>query len=258
VAERPTREELRRRQRRFLRGRGAEGQFAAALRRIARQIGALTNGIVGAEPDPNQIAELVRTLEGYSRLIGPWAEATAARVLAEIDRRDAAAWSEHGREIGRALRREIASAPTGPVLARLLDEQVHLIKSLPLEAAQRVQGLAQEAMLGGRRWSEVAADIRATGQVGYSRANTIARTETARVSSLLSETRAVHVGSPGYIWRTARDREVRPRHRRLEGQFIRWDSPPVAGERGERAHAGQIYNCRCFAEVVLPALEEVA
>jgi uncharacterized protein with gpF-like domain len=101
-----------------------------------------------------------------------------------------------------------------------------------------------------------------------SHARLIARTETARTASVLTEVRAKSVGSEGYIWRTSLDADVRPKigtpnfaklntlamgsHRKLEGTFHRWDDPPIASENGERAHPGQIYNCRCWPEPVLP------
>lgn len=100
--------------------------------------------------------------------------------------------------------------------------------------------------------------ILASGEVSKSHATLIARTETARVSSLLTQARAEHIGSEGYIWRTAHDADVRELHVELEGKFIYWNAPPVAGSSGERAHAGQIYNCRCWAEVILPALTRTA
>lgn len=109
-----------------------------------------------------------------------------------------------------------------------------------------------EAMPGGVRASETAKEIERTGDVTRSRADLIARTETTRAATSMVEARARHVGSEGYIWRTVGDVDVREIHKKLEGKFVRWDSPPVAGENGERAHAGAIYNCRCWPEPVIP------
>lgn len=232
--------------------RAAEVQYGRQLRAIARSCGMLARHY---EPERPETAHwLVGALRSYAEAVRQWAVASGARMLAEVDARDAQAWVRHSRNMSRALGAEIRNAPTGDLLRSLLAEQVSLISSLPMEAAARVQELAVRGMEGSERPSHVAAEILRTGEVTESRARLIARTEVARASSLLTQARATHVGSEGYIWRTARDRDVRPEHRKLEGKYFRWDDPPVAGSSGERAHAGQIYNCRCNPEPVIPEL----
>lgn len=172
-------------------------------------------------------------------------------MLADVDRRNERAWKQAGKEIGRELRNEIMYAPTGQAFTMLLNEQVQLIKSLPTEAGERVQMLTTEALTTGRRASDIAREIMNTEQVTKSRATTIARTEVAKASSVLTEARSRYVGSEGYIWRTAGDGDVRDSHAEMEGKYVRWDSKPLLSD-GTRTHAGQIYNCRCYPEPVLP------
>jgi SPP1 gp7 family putative phage head morphogenesis protein len=237
--------------------RAAERSFAAQLRHIARAIGHIVGGTV--DPDnPHQWTSVAQALEDYGRLITPWATRVSQHQLAEVARRDAASWHALGRTISRGLGEAIRSANLGPTYQQLLANQVHLITSLPREAAEEVHQLSVQAMTAGTRWRELVPEIgeklTATGFTGnvLARANLIARTETGRAATELQRVRAKHVGSEGYIWRTARDRDVRPLHKKLEGSYHRWDDPPIAGERGELAHPGSIYNCRCFAEIVLP------
>ena len=243
--------QLRLQRERFARARKAETWYGAQLRKLAAQVGLLASTF---DPDdPLSLSHILEALRNYSRIITPWARNTALRMLADVSKRDEQAWREHTREMGVELRTEIASTPTGELMRAMLNEQVTLITSLPLDAAQRVHEIALEAITTAHRPKELAEMILSSGEVSKSRATLIARTETARVSSLLTQARAEHIGSEGYIWRTVRDADVRPLHRALEGKFIRWDEPPVSGSNGERAHAGQIYNCRCFSEIVLPA-----
>ncbi len=232
--------------------RRVESQYGIQLRKIARHVQDMVKGF--NMRDPKQVAKLKAMLTQYSKTIAPWARSVATRVLAEISARDEKMWKEHARRMGRALEQEIRAAPTGALMKQLLEEQVTLITSLPLEAAQRVHRLTLEQITQSGRGDSIIAEIMRTGHVTASRATLIARTETARTSSLLTQARAQHIGSEGYIWRTALDSDVRRLHRPLEGRFIRWDSPPVAGQRGERAHAGCIYNCRCYPEPVIPDL----
>jgi SPP1 gp7 family putative phage head morphogenesis protein len=231
---------------RFKVAKTASKKYARQLSQVAKQVGSIVEGLAG---DPWR---LKRALNEYATLLNPWAEAVVAKQIAEADQRDIRAWQGLAQEIGQELRAEIPRTE----FKELMAEQVALITSLPLEAAKRVHKLAEEAMLQGRRAPEIAKEIMRTGEVTKSRAMLIARTETSRTATVLTETRAKHVGSIGYIWRTSGDTDVRKLHKDLEGTFHRWDDPPVAGENGERAHAGAIYNCRCWAEPVLPDIIE--
>ncbi len=232
----------------WARVRRAETRYAVALRGLAKQIGLIVTGMWPEQPE----GAIALALMKYAEIIGPWATATAGRMLADVSRRDQAQWNRVSRTMRRSLREEIEQAPTGAALQQLLALQVDLITSLPTDAAKRVHELAVEGLQTGARAKELAGKILATGHVTASRANLIARTETARAASTLVQVRAEYIGSTHYIWRTSGDSDVRPLHRKLNGKTIAWDNPPLSGERGEHAHAGTIYNCRCFSEPVIP------
>jgi SPP1 gp7 family putative phage head morphogenesis protein len=232
--------------------RKAEAAFARKLRSLARRCGELASTIFDSEDFQSSAQRLSYQLQNYGRTITPWAQALAKRMVEEVARRDRRIWAKRGKAIGRALHHEIENAPTGWALQQSIAATASLITSLPLEAAVRVNDIAIKAMVSSQRADVLAQEILNTGHVTKSRANLIARTQTSTCASELVKVRAEHLGSEGYIWRTAQDADVRERHKHLEGTFHRWDTPPIAGERGERAHAGQIYNCRCWPEVVLP------
>lgn len=157
--------------------------------------------------------------------------------------------------MGRSLRKEIEEAPTGEILEELLRLQVDLITSLPREAARRVQEIATGTLFSGARSDELRREILRTGDVTESRARLIARTETSRAAASLMQARAQHVGSDGYIWRTVKDFRVRHSHEHMEGQFVKWDDPPTLDNL--TGHAGCLPNCRCWAEPVLPDIEDL-
>ena len=230
--------------------RRVEQLLSRQLRKIAQHIGMVVEGIAdGTLESAVKIGELMAR---YAETLVPWAEASLRRIHQEIDSRDKRQWRVYSREIGELLRDEINKTDTGTVLRGLMSEQVSLIRSLPLEAAQRVHELTLRALSEGERKDEIVADIMRTGDVTRSRAVLIARTETARTASLLTQTRAQAVGSTHYVWRTARDAGVRPSHRRLEGKSFPWNEPPVCDPPAHRANPGQIWNCRCWAEPVIP------
>ncbi len=200
--------------------------------------------------DPSVLPTIEQLLQRYAEALTPWAERAAAEMLTEVNRRDEKAWMQYSADLSRALRQEIRTAPTGATMQALMGEQVTLIKSIPLDAAKRVHKLTIEGIEDSTRASEISKAIQAAGDVAKSRADLIARTEVARTASTLTEARALHVGSPGYFWRTSGDGDVRESHREMEGKFVAWDDPPTLD--GMKGHAGQFPNCRCYPEPVIP------
>lgn len=264
----PTPQELRKLAReRFLRSRRAGSTFGRQLSKLGRSIGNLINKHAPGGTIKNWKG-LHKALNDYAKLIRPWAASIAEKMHTEVAQRDAQAWYQASQQLGQHLRKEIAKAPVGKLLRKLSAEQADLISSMPIEAAQRIRKLTLERITQGKRPEELAKQIAASGEVSIARARLIARTETARTAALLTEVRAKHIGSEGYIWRTSLDTDVRPKptdpnyaqlntlamgsHRKLEGTFHRWDAPPIVAPTGERAHPGCWVNCRCWAEPVLP------
>jgi SPP1 gp7 family putative phage head morphogenesis protein len=228
-----------------------EQRYALQLRKVAQQVGSIvapfTPGDMSAVPTIEQL------LKAYSDMLKDWATQTASNMLMDVALRDEQAWQTMAKELSRGLREEIRNAPTGRVMKQLLAEQVTLIQSIPLEAAQRVHRLTLEGLENSTRAKEIAAEIMRTEEVSSSRAQLIARTEVSRTSTTLTQARAEHIGSPGYIWTSSHDGAVRSEHRELDGKFFTWNNPPIADKRsGTRAHAGAIWNCRCFCAPIIP------
>ncbi len=113
----------------------------------------------------------------------PWATKVAENFTADIVRKNDEQWRKHSKTISRELRNLVNSAPPGQVMKSIVAEQVKYIKSLPLEAADRVydiQNRAIEAVVTGGRAEHFAKEIAASGDIAKSRADLIARTELGR------------------------------------------------------------------------------
>ena len=239
-----TDKELRRQAReRFAVAQRLEAEYLRTLRGLTRQIDSMVRHMAN-NPD-----ELQKILRQYSQTITPWARSVAQKMLTRVAKKDESAWLQLGKQMGKSLREELNEAPTGQMLQQFLNEQVHLITSLPLEAAERVHKLTLEGLLEGTRAKEIAAEILKTGKVTESRAKLIARTEVARVASGLTMVRAQSVGVTHYVWRTSGDSDVRQSHKDMNGKVIPLDRPPEV-EPGKHYHAGQFPNCRCYPEPV--------
>jgi SPP1 gp7 family putative phage head morphogenesis protein len=173
-------------------------------------------------------------------------------MVADVSRRNLKGWKLSGEAISRALLVELEHAPTGSLYAQLMQDQVTLIKSIPLKAAERIHQLATSALTSGARADTITAEILRTGQVSAGRARTIARTEVSRSANSFTQARAQTIGSDGYIWRSSGDGDVRPTHRKMNGKYVRWDSPPKTDAGLAPYHAGCGPNCRCFPEPIIP------
>ena len=230
--------------------KAAEQRLAVELRKVAKIVGGIIRTYVSGDKITDA-KKLASVLAAYSEALGPWGEAVVAKIMAGVQSNNKRAWAQLSTTIGKELRSTMAESAVGAVARQLQREQVELIKSLPLEAGLRAQKLAQEAMMGGKRAAEVAQELDRTTEVTESRATLIARTEIAKANASLTQARAQYVGATHYIWRTAEDGDVRESHSAMNGKIFRFDQPPAV--EGEGNHGpGEIYNCRCFAEPVIP------
>lgn len=234
--------------------RASEVSYNAKLRQVARQIGNIVAGLApDGEVDQVQERDIRYSLQRYADILAPWARSVARFMVADVNRHNERAWHSLSREISSALWTEIKQAPTGMLFEALMQEQVTLIQSMPLKAAERVHKLVtEEGLVGGRRSSSMAKDILATGHVTESRATLIARTETSRATQLLTKARATYAGSEGYIWRTSKDGNVRDTHKAQEGKYVRWGHPPKTDPGLDPYDAGCGPNCRCWCEPIIP------
>lgn len=233
------------------RARKVEIKYGRQLRQIAGYIDSIIKGF--DVTDETVYPSIVTALRKYAESLDVWAVNASSRILMDVALRDEKTWLIHAKDMSIGVKHQIRNTDVGVVMQKLLADQVGLIKSLPLNAAQRVQDLATRAVIEGGRADELSGLIMAIGGVTKSRANTIARTEISRATTLFTQSRAEALGSDGYIWRDSGDSDVRHRHAELNGQYVPWDKPPVVDiKSGRRAHAGCDINCRCYPEPVIP------
>lgn len=221
---------------------GPERRYAQALNGLASHIEAL---LAGGDP-----ATSIIRLDQYASTIDQWATVTAQMMIDDVNARNRQFWRQQSEQIGRGLAVELANTDIGQAVQDELRLQVELIKSLPRQAALQVHELALGAMTDGQRAAGLVDSIIALGSKTRSRAMLIARTEVGRVSGEMTKARAMTAGSDGYIWRSAEDRDVRPSHKKMNGQFVKWSEPPTLDNL--TGHAGCLPNCRCYIEPVIP------
>jgi len=191
-----------------------------------------------------------------SRLVGPPGQmlATTNRVAsAGLARQLAAAG---GLPPGGAPAVNVIAAPLGidlfavePALVTVaqtsLSENVKLIQNVQAKYLQQIQQVVAEGIAEGTRPETMAKLITERTGIASRRATLIARDQTEKAQSAITQARQRAAGVTSYIWRTSRDDRVRPEHHDREGVTFRWDTPPEDGPPGVPI------NCRCTAEPVL-------
>jgi SPP1 gp7 family putative phage head morphogenesis protein len=171
--------------------------------------------------------------------------------------REAARQNSRGREIYEALRAETAAGAAGTAYQRIIRENAQLISTLPLHIAEDVTRYVAAESLKGRRPEDIAAEIQQMFPArSRARAELIARTETSKASSALTEARCEELDIQWYVWRTSKDQRVRDSHSLMDGVLVAWNDPPspetLNKERGYgKYHAGNTFNCRCYPEPLI-------
>lgn len=237
---------------------GAERAFYRQLKKVAQASGHVVERHADGAKLRDQAA-MMKELQEYSEKLGPWAVRQTQKMLEQVQNSNKRAYQQKSKAIGVALKNEMTERDVGQTAYALMNEQVGLIKSIPIEAGLRAQKIAFEAAIEGTR-AEVNQDTirQLEDEMGYStqaaisRATTIARTEVARANASINQARAMSVGSNQYRWHNSGDESVRKSHKfykgkRLQGMIFSWDNPPTL-EDGMTGHPGTFPNCRCFAE----------
>jgi len=230
--------------------RRSEKQYSQSLLAIANQIGEIVSGTYdGSQAGADKTSSV---LVDYSELIGSWAEMVGQKMFEQVEREEWNQWRSVSEQISAGLRDVVGNTPVGQVAQDIVYRQIQLMKSLPLESADRVRDIqtrAIEAVINGERPDQLYEMIMQTGSVAASRAKMIARTEIGRATGALTQARALSIGSEGYWWRIE-GAGTRPSHRKMKDVFVRWDNPPTLD--GMTGHAGCLPNCKCWSEVHIP------
>lgn len=218
-----------------------------AYKRIATIVQGIISKHVTAAGQIDDPIAMRRELENYGEQIGRWAEGFWGKLLPQQQKLLERDWKAKG------IKLPAHASNVQAAIAAAQAEQVELIKTLPRNAAEKAQEIAEKAaMATGDRADKLIAQLQGL-EPGYPEfaARRLARTEIAKSQSLLVEAQAKDAGVTHYVWCTMDDEAVRDSHKKLDGQIFRFDD--LSDKDGDGCPApGQIYNCRCYARPLLP------
>ena len=142
--------------------------------------------------------------------------------------RAAAAEGSRGRMIYNALKRELSSPRVTSTYQGIISRNAELIRSMPLDIAEKVTHKVAVGYEAGKRPEALIDDIlQEYPHMTEAHARLIARTETSKASTAITQVRAAEAGLEWYVWRTSEDSRVRSAHAHMDDVLIPLSEAPA-------------------------------
>lgn len=195
-------------------------------------------------------------IKKYAELFGSLSKPMADRFAEESDKSSDVAVKSSIRSLSDELTLPTGTITSGPlkdILSATITENVGLIKSIPAQYLQGVQGAVMRSITTGNGMQELVPYLQKHKGITLRRARMISMDQSKKAFSSLSKARMQRIGLDKYIWRhTSGSREPRHLHIELSGTVCSYSDPPVIQKDPEiRGFPGQLINCACRAQPVL-------
>lgn len=141
-------------------------------------------------------------------------------------------------------------------LRRWVDENVKMIKSIPMETLGAMRETIRQGFIHGMSITDIQKAIQKEYGETRSRAKMLARDQISSLNAQISKLQQQDAGCTKYRWSTSKDSRVRDCHKDLDGKVFSWDDPPEMWYEtkksgrvytGRRCHPGEDFMCRCCA-----------
>lgn len=140
---------------------------------------------------------------------------------------------------------EMTDRTRADLLKKYTNDQIRNIKNWTPEQVVRLRQMVERLQLEGTKTSLTEIILEEWG-VSARKARFLARQETNLFFSEYSLSRARAAGIKRYRWSSSHDERVRESHKKLDGQIIALNDPPIVDYKtSRRAHAGEDFLCRC-------------
>lgn len=140
-------------------------------------------------------------------------------------------------------------------LALATQENVQLITSIGEQYQQGVTSLVTDAVMAGGDLGTLTQKLQSRYGVSERKATTIARDQTHKINQSVERQRCGELGLKEAYWRhVGGGRFSRDDHRRADGRrYLVSEGCPISGEN---IQPGQLVNCRCRAEYIIPGYND--
>lgn len=132
-------------------------------------------------------------------------------------------------------------------------DNVGLIKSIPQKYATEVEGIVMRGFTNGRDLAYITEGLSKQHGICRRRAANIARDQANKLTAAVTRTRRVELGLFEAIWRhSGGGKEHRHSHVKAGKDRLKFDVRKGALIDGVYIQPGELINCRCTSETVLP------
>ena len=197
----------------------------------------------------------------FTKLFADDAPRMAKSFINDSEESSAVAMKSSLQSIGEGLtiKSDFISGDLLETLNASVTENVALIKSIPAQYFQQIQGSVMRSITNGTGLHTLVPDLMKYEGTTRRRARIIATDQTRKAFSNINRIRAENLGIKQFKWlHSSAGHEPRPLHKNvLNGKTFDMDNPPVIDEKtGERGFPGQLINCRCRLAPVISFGEE--
>lgn len=140
-----------------------------------------------------------------------------------------------------------------PLQENWIAQNVTLIKSVPEQYLNQVQGAVRRGVMEGQSIKTISENLQKIEGITENRANLIAADQVAKANAALSEHRMTDLGIEEYTWQTVHDERVRPAHAASDGDRLAFKT---GNPKDHNLNPGQPVRCRCWARPVFPDDED--
>lgn len=132
------------------------------------------------------------------------------------------------------------------LIEQWISANVELISTIPKDSLGKIKEQVYQNYMAGKPSTNIVKDLQEQYGIDKRHAKLIARDQTAKLNSEITQHQQKDAGVSRYKWSTSLDERVRDSHADLEGKIFSWDDPPET-DGGRRCNPGEDYQCRCCA-----------
>ena len=190
----------------------------------------------------------------FQQLFNSRAKGLAEQMVEQVDKASATAVHGSLKELsgGLSLKTKFATGPMKTAIKAHVTENVSLIKSIPEQYFQRVEGAVMRSITSGNGLQDLVPAIKKYNGMTINRARLIAEDQTRKIYSNLNFERYDKLGITEFEWvHSGGSLHPRPIHEALDGMIFRMDNLPITNEEGERNIPGVEINCKCISRPVV-------
>jgi uncharacterized protein with gpF-like domain len=143
------------------------------------------------------------------------------------------------------------------VIQAVVAENVSLIKSIPQQHLQAVEGAVMRSVQRGRDLKSLTDELEQRFKVTHKRAKFISIDQNNKATAMLQRTRQVELGIKEAVWVHSGGGKVpRPTHLKAGRDKVLYDIVTGWYDPAEQKYVlpGELVNCRCVARPVVPGL----